>query len=287
MKKIILITGASGGIGKETALALAKQGHKIIMHGRNPEKTKKAVHEVKNKSGNRDVSLIQADLSLMADVKQFSDEIHAKYDHLDVLINNAGGQFGDQREVTPEGHEKTFAINTLAPFLLTNLLLDLLKKSSSARIVTVSSESYKIGGRVDWDDVEFADNYSLTRSYGLTKRYVWWLMEELADRLKANGTTNVTVNTCEPGSAKTGLQRESSSVWYMKVIEALWTPLMTTPEKAASTSVYLASSPAVEGVTGKFFGKSKVKKIKPKWLKKSDEEKIWRYCAQACQQYFI
>lgn len=285
MKKTILITGASSGIGKETALALARQGHQIIMHGRNPEKTKNAVNEVKNKSGNNDISMMQADLSLMKDVKRFSDEINSKYDHLDVLINNAGGQFGDQREITSEGHEKTFAINTLAPFVLTHLLLDLLSKSNSARIVTVSSESYKIGGRVNWKDVEFANDYSLTRSYALSKRYVWWLMEELTARLKESGVHNITVNTCEPGSAKTGLQRESSNVWYMKIIEALWTPLMSTPEKAASTSVYLATSPAVEGVTGKFFGHSKVKNINPKWMNKADEEKIWQYCEKACQKY--
>ncbi|MGN1279172.1 MAG: SDR family NAD(P)-dependent oxidoreductase, partial [Limosilactobacillus sp.] len=199
-KKIILITGASSGIGKETAIQLAKQGHTIIMHGRDLAKTRQAVSEVIAASNNQQVTMVTADLSLMAEVQQLADTLKSRYQHLDVLINNAGAQFAGARKVTSEGHERTFAINTLAPFLLTNLLLPLLAKSTAGRVVTVSSESYKLGGPVDWDDVEFKKDYSLTRSYGLTKRYVLWLMLALAKRLPAQGIANVTVNVCEPGS---------------------------------------------------------------------------------------
>ena len=126
-----------------------------------------------------------------------------------MLINNAGGQFGETRQTTSEGHEKTFAINTLAPFLLTRLLMPLLEKSPSARVVTVSSASYQQGGEVIWEDIELEHHYSLTKIYGLSKRYVWWLMRQFAVELEKRGVKNVTINTCEPGSAKTNLARES------------------------------------------------------------------------------
>jgi NAD(P)-dependent dehydrogenase (short-subunit alcohol dehydrogenase family) len=284
-KKIILITGASSGIGRTTALELAKQGHQVIIHGRDAEKTKAVFDEAVQIAGAGNVAMFTADLSLKSAVKAFAQEIAAKYDRLDVLINNAGGQFGETRLVTAEGHERTFAINTLAPFLLTSLLLPLLKKSSSARVVTVSSASYTAGGEVPWDDIELEHHYSLTKSYGLSKRYVWWLMRKFAADLAAGGIANVTVNTCEPGSAKTNLARESMKETWFKVLMFLWKPMMWSVEKAAATSVYLATSPDVEGVSGKFFGNCKELKIKDKFISSDSERKIWDYCAKACEGY--
>ncbi|MDR1644487.1 MAG: SDR family NAD(P)-dependent oxidoreductase, partial [Tannerellaceae bacterium] len=133
--KIILVTGASDGIGKETAKTLAKQGHTVIVHGRNPQKTKAAYEEIKAESGNDKIEYLTADFLSFAEIRRFADNIKQKYDHLDVLVNNAGAQFTDKRETTNEGHEKTMVINVFAPFLLTTLLLDLLKKSPSARVV--------------------------------------------------------------------------------------------------------------------------------------------------------
>src|SRR5690349_12796389 len=127
-KKIILITGASDGIGKETAITLAKQGHTIIIHGRNKQKTQTAFEEIKKESGNNNVDMFLADFLSLAEVKSFAEKIKQKYDHLDVLINNAGAQFTEERETTSAGHEKTMVINVFAPMLLTTLLLDLLKK---------------------------------------------------------------------------------------------------------------------------------------------------------------
>lgn len=286
-KKIILITGASSGIGKQTALALAKQGHKIIMHGRSPEKTRRVYEEIKAESGNNDIDMYIADLSLMSEVKSFADEISARYSKLDVLVNNAGGQFGGEREVTAEGHEKTLAINTLSPFLLTNLLLPLLAKSPSARVVTVASESYRQGGRPIYDDIELETHYSLTRAYGLSKLYVWWLMRQLAARLAAAGVTSITVNTVEPGSAVTALQRESLRKYpLMLPLVILWLPMMRTAKYGARTSVYMASSPEVEGVSGKFYGRCKEKKINPKYISPEGEAKIWAFCEAACAGYF-
>jgi NAD(P)-dependent dehydrogenase (short-subunit alcohol dehydrogenase family) len=282
-KKIILVTGASGGIGRVTALELAKQGHHVIVHGRSVEKTKAVCNEIISAGGSAE--MFTADLSLMPEVKAFADKIAAKYDHINVLVNNAGGQFGSVRETTSEGHEKTFAINVLAPFLLTNLLLPLLKKSVSGRVVTVSSESYKMGGKPLWDDIELEKHYSLTKSYGLSKLFVWWLMRRFAAKLEKEGVKNVTVNTCEPGSAVTDLQRVSGNGLFMKILTFLWKPMMWSVEEAAATSVYLATSPEVEGVTGRFFGKCREKQIKEKWISAEGEEKIWNYCEKACREY--
>ncbi len=284
-KKIILITGASSGIGKETAMTLAKQGHQLIIHGRDPEKTKNVFNEIIAITGNNDIDMFTADLSLMAEVKDFADKIAARYDRLDVLINNAGGQFGETRLTTSEGHERTFAINTLAPFLLTKLLLPLLEKSASARVVTVSSASYQQGGDVPWDDIELEHHYSLTKSYGLSKRYVWWLMRQFAVELEKRGVKNVTVNTCEPGSAKTDLARESLKETWFRVLMFLWTPMLWSLEKAAATSIYLATSPEVEGKTGGFYGKCRELKVKQKLISAESQQRIWNYCEQATAEW--
>ena len=285
-KKTILVTGASGGIGKQTALVLAQQGHTVIMHGRNPQKTRRACEWVVERTGNRNVSAYTADLSLMSEVARFAADITKDFDHLDVLVNNAGGQFGNARETTAEGHEKTFAINTLAPFLLTNLLLPLLKKSQSARIVTVSSESYRQAGQPLLDDIELEHHYSLVRAYAYSKLYVWWLMRRFDARLKAEGIGNVTVNTVEPGSAVTGLQRESlRKSPFMLPLVLLWMPFMRTARHGARTSIYLASSPEVEGVSGQFWGNRRPKRINPKWVSPEGERRIWDYCARVCESY--
>ncbi|MBT1179441.1 SDR family NAD(P)-dependent oxidoreductase [Bifidobacterium vespertilionis] len=284
-RRIILITGASGGIGKQTALALAEQGHTIVMHGRNPDKTREACRWIMERSGNPDVHAHIADLSLMANVARFAAQIEASYDHLDVLINNAGGQFGTTRETTAEGHEKTFAINTLQPFLLTSLLMPMLRRSASARVVTVASESYRQGGPALRDDVELERHYSFTRAYGLSKRYAWWLMREFDRRLRAEGVTNVVVNTVEPGSAFTGLQRESGKSLLMRLVLALWTPFMRSAAHGARTSVLMATSPTVEGVSGEFWGNGKPKRIIPKWIDPEGQRWIWEYCAKACNRW--
>ncbi|MBO4642772.1 MAG: SDR family NAD(P)-dependent oxidoreductase [Bacteroidaceae bacterium] len=284
-KKIILVTGASSGIGRATALELAQQGHTLIIHGRNVKKTKEVCDEIIATTGNNDVEMLTADLSLMTEVKAFADKVAQKYDHLDVLINNAGGQFGETREVTKEGHEKTFAINTLAPYLLTRLLLPLLEKSQSARVVTVSSASYQQGGEVDWNDVEFEKKYSLTRSYGQSKRYVWWLMRQFAVEQEKRGVRNIAFNTCEPGSAQTNLARESQKELWFRILLFLWKPMMWSVEKAAATSIWLATSQDVEGKTGGFYGNKRALKVKHKFISAESQKKIWDYCEQACKHF--
>ena len=284
-KKIILVTGASSGIGRVTALELARQGHTLIIHGRNEQKTREVLDEIIAATGNEDVRMLTADLSLMAEVKAFADKVAQMYDHLDVLINNAGGQFGETRQATSEGHERTFAINTLAPFLLTRLLMPLLEKSKSARVVTVSSASYQQGGEVDWNDIEFEKKYSLTRSYGQSKRYVWWLMRQFTIELEKRGVKSVTVNTCEPGSAKTNLARESQKELWFRILLVLWKPMMWSVEKAAATSIWLATSSEVEGKTGGFYGNKRELKVKQKLVSSESQQRIWNYCEKVCKDY--
>ena len=284
-KKIILVTGASSGIGRVTALELARQGHTLIIHGRNEQKTREVLDEIIAATGNKDVRMLTADLSLMAEVKAFADKVAQMYDHLDVLINNAGGQFGETRQATSEGHERTFAINALAPFLLTRLLMPLLEKSKSARVVTVSSASYQQGGEVDWNDIEFEKKYSLTRSYGQSKRYVWWLMRQFTVELEKRGVKSVTVNTCEPGSAKTNLARESQKELWFRILLVLWKPMMWSVEKAAATSIWLATSPEVEGKTGGFYGNKRELKVKQRLVSPESQQHIWNYCEKVCKDY--
>lgn len=284
-KKIVLITGASNGIGKETALELAKGNYQLIIHGRSPERTK-AVYDEIIALGNHDVSMITADFSLLSEVAKFADKVKAQVDHLDVLYNNAGGQFGEEREVTSEGHEKTFAINMLAPFLLTKLLLPLLEKSASARIVTQSSESYQQSGDPILDDIELKDHYSFGAAYGLSKLYVWWTMREFAKRLKESNVQNVTVNTVEPGTAlSTGLQRVSGKISAMQKLMDEYQQYSWSIPDAAATGLYMITSPDVEGVSGKFYGNKKEKEIDPKWYSENGQEQIWNYCNQAAEKY--
>lgn len=284
-KKIILVTGASSGIGKETALTLAKQGHTVIIHGRDIEKTKAVFNEIQKETNNKNLDMITADLSLISEVKDFAEKVKAKYSHLDVLINNAGGQFGNTREVTSEGREKTMAINVFAPFLLTYLLLDILQNSPSARVVTVASESYRQGGKPILNDIELKDNYSFIRVYGLSKLYVYWVMRHFVEDAKSQGIINITFNTVEPGSVNTDLGRVSLQGLFAKVIYTLWQPMMQSVEKGAATSIYMATSNKVEGVTGKFYGNCKEKNIKPKYISKDGEQIIWDYCMEVCAPY--
>lgn len=284
-KRIILVTGASSGIGKETALTLAKQGHTVIIHGRDAEKTKAVFMEIQKETNNKNLDMMIADLSLMSEVKDFAEQIKAKYDRLDVLINNAGGQFGNKRELTKEGHEKTMAINVFAPFLLTYLLIDVLKNSPSARVVTVSSASYTVGGKARLDDIELQDDYSMSKAYGLSKRYVIWVMRHFVTEVKKQGISNITFNSLEPGSADTDLGRVSTQDFLAKIVFSLWKPMMWSLQKAAATSIYLATSDEVAGITGRFYGNCKEKKIKKKFVPKDDEQKLWDYCMDVCAAY--
>jgi len=284
-RKIILITGASDGIGKETAKALAKQGHTLIIHGRNKQKLQSVYEEIKKETGNEKIDTLIADFLSLAEVKRFADIIKQKYDHIDVLINNAGAQFTNKRETTIEGYEKTIAINVFAPFLLTTLLLDLLKKSQSARVVTVSSAAHAMSGKVYMDDIELKEHYSMSKAYGLSKLYVIWIMRHFSSEMKRAGISNITFNTVHPASAPTNLGRESTKSLIYKIIVFLWKPMMISVAKGASSSIRAATSPELEGVTGKYYSPKGEDKVNEKYYSPENEKAVWDYCQKITEGY--
>jgi NAD(P)-dependent dehydrogenase (short-subunit alcohol dehydrogenase family) len=248
--KICLVTGGTNGIGKATAQALAQMGATVVIVGRNPAKSAAVVNEIKQISGNNAVEALIADLSIMAEVRQVAAQFNAKYQKLHVLVNNAGGAFG-KRQVTAEGFEKTFALNHLNYFLLTTLLLDTLKASAPARIVNVSSSSHK-GAHLDFDDLQSEQGNFVFNAYGRSKLANVVFSYELARRLSGTG---VTCNVLHPGLVRTGFAGNLGAVpsaffgFCMRFVGV-------TPEQGAQTSVYLATSPAVENVSGKYWEKS-------------------------------
>jgi NAD(P)-dependent dehydrogenase (short-subunit alcohol dehydrogenase family) len=250
--KICLVTGATNGIGKATAQALAQMGATVVIVGRNPAKSAAVVCEIKHSSGNDAVEALIADLSVMAEVQHVAEQFKAKYQKLHVLVNNAGGAFL-KRQVTSEGFEKTFALNHLNPFLLTNLLLDTLKASAPARIVNVASDAHR-GAQLDFDDLQSEKGRFSLSAYGRSKLATVVFSYELARRLSGTG---VTCNVLHPGLVRTGFA-SNLGVVPSAVIGFFMRFVALTPEQGAQTSVYLASSPDVENVSGKYWEKSKV-----------------------------
>lgn len=280
-KKIVLITGSSDGIGKETAKELATKGYRVIMHGRNHEKTKEACDEVRQTSGNNDVDYILGDLMNLGNVVKFADEVKQKVDHIDVLINNAGAQFA-HRQLTYDGHERTMAINVLSPYLLTTLLMPLLRRSKSARVITVASSAYKMVSKPDFDNIDSVKGYSLQQVYGTSKLYVIWMMWHYAKVAKENGIGNVTFNLTHPGSVKTSLARDAAAGNRIySIITILWNKFMANSVEAGSHgSVYLATSPEMEGISGKFIGPKGEEKVSRKYWSEENEQRIWDWCVE-------
>lgn len=285
-EKIVLITGATSGIGKETAKALAKQGHTVIVHGRDKEKTQKVCEEIKSETGNDRVDMLLADLFLLSDVKHMADEFKNKYDRLDVLINNAGGMMNKVREITTEGLEKTIALNLLAPFLLSELLLDVLAQSPAGRIINVSSEMHKHGGKPDFNDFQMVNSYSCDRAYGLSKLYLIWISRHLIKELHEKELGHITVNVVHPATTNTNFGLDSDKGFLKNLIFRVVMPLSLTPEQGAETSIYLATSDEVKNVTGKYYGtKKRLAKVSDKYYSAENEKIVWDYCKQITEPY--
>ena len=266
--KVVLITGGTSGIGEAAATALAEMGAKVVVTGRNREKGENAVEEIRCESGNEKVALMLADLAVQAEVRRLAEEFKERYDRLDVLINNAG-LIQSRRTKTPDGIETTLAINHLAPFLLTNLLLDFLKKSTPSRIITVSSEAER-WGKMDLDDLQSERRYRGFPVYGKTKLANIMFTYELAERLRGTG---VTANCMHPGSVNTqfGKNNRSPGVLLFRAFK----PFMRAPEQGADTLIYLAASPEVEGMTGKYLSDRKVKASSDESYDESLRKKLW------------
>jgi NAD(P)-dependent dehydrogenase (short-subunit alcohol dehydrogenase family) len=249
--KTVLVTGGTGGIGKATAMGLAALGARLGITGRDEARARAAAADIAEASGNREIDVFAADLSSQAEVRRLAQDVLARYRRLDVLVNNVGGFWGT-RHVTADGLEHTFAVNHLAPFLLTNLLLDRLKASAPARIVTVSSGAQSMG-KLNFDDLQGERDYSGQKAYNQSKLANVMFTYELARRLAGTG---VTANVLHPGVVRTAFATEDASLMW-KVVLPVIRPFLKSPEQGAATSIYLASSPEVEGVSGKYFVNSK------------------------------
>jgi NAD(P)-dependent dehydrogenase (short-subunit alcohol dehydrogenase family) len=271
--KVCLITGGTSGIGKSTAHELARMGATVVIVGRNAQKTSQVVEEIRAASGNNTVDSLLADLSSQQEVRRLANEFESKYSHLHVLLNNAGAVFM-QRQLSVDGIEMTFALNHLAYFLLTNLLLDKIKASAPARIINVSSGAHT-SGKIEFDNLQGERNYS-SRAYGNSKLATILFTMELARRLEGTG---VTVNALHPGFASTGFGKNNPG-FLMKIIRAVVPLIARSPEKGAETSIYLASSPEVQSITGKYFIDCKVSQPAPQATDMVVARKLWDVSAE-------
>ncbi len=263
--KVCMITGATNGIGKSAALALAGLGPSLVLVARDRNRGEQTVEEIIRKTGNRQVELMLADLSSQQQIRQLAKNFLAKERPLHILLNNAG-VIMLRRQETEDGVETTFAVNHLAYFLLTELLLERIKASAPARIVNTASDAHaSAGGRLDFEDLQSRKRYSLTKVYGKSKLANILFTRELARRLEGTG---VTANSFHPGFVGSGFARNNGVLASLGM--TLLRPFARSPEKGAETAVYLCASAEVEGVTGKYFFDQKEKW--PKQYAQNDED---------------
>jgi len=256
--KAVLITGANSGIGFEAAVSIARMGAHIVMVARNRQKGEIAIAAARERAGSDKFSLMLCDVSSMSDVRRLAAEILAQMPRLDVLVNNAGS-VNDARRITGEGFEQTFAANYLGHFLLTQLLLPLLKSSTPSRIVNVSSMAHR-QGTLDFDNLQFErGGFSIMKAYGRSKLAQVLFTHELAGRLAGTG---VTVNSLHPGAVATRIW--SHAPWFTRPVLAAAQLFMLTPAQGAERIVYLATSPEVEGQTGGYYDKNR--RVEPSGL---------------------
>lgn len=267
--KICMVTGATGGIGAVTAQALATQGATVVVVGRSKEKSVATVARIKERTGSPTVEFMLADLSVQNEVRQLAEQFRSRYRHLDVLVNNAGAIFRKRQE-TVDGIEMTFALNHLSYFLLTNLLLNTIKASAPSRIINVSSESQR-RAKMNFDDIQGRKKYSAMNAYGQSKLANVLFTYELARRLEGSG---VTVNTLHPGFVATNLGENMEGIFGLFV--RLLHLFAISSEQGAQTSIYLATSPEVEDVTGQYFEKQKAVQSSKISYDKAIAKKLWQ-----------
>jgi retinol dehydrogenase-14 len=253
--RTVLVTGGTGGLGRAAAIGLAAMGARVGIVGRDRPRAERAASEIAQGSGNPElVDVFVADMSSQAEVRRLAGEVLEAYPRLDVLLNNVGGYWA-HRHATADGLEHTFALNHLAPFLLTNLLLERLKASAPARIVTVSSRAQAMGA-IDFDDLMGERSYSGSRAYNQSKLANVMFTYELARRLEGSG---VTATALHPGMTSTAFSGEDPSRAFAPIV-AILRPFMRSPTKGADTAVYLASSPEAEGISGRYVSDRRTRK---------------------------
>ena len=251
--KTVVITGGNAGIGKATAIELAKKGAEIVITSRSEDKAKAAVTEIKSASENDSIKYVLVDLSSQESVRKAAEELKVKFPKIDVLINNAGCYVSDL-QLNVDGIEMQFATNHIGHFLLTNLILDNVKAAGNARIINLSSIAHNSTRELNLDDINYAnEEYSGWKAYSRSKYCNILFTKELAKRLEKD---EITVNAVHPGGVRTEIAEKNAN-WYTKLGWTIMKPFMITVEKGAATSIYLASSPDVSGKTGHYWVKSK------------------------------
>jgi retinol dehydrogenase 14 len=271
--RTVLVTGASGGIGKATALGLARMDAHVAIVGRDPERTEAAARDIRAVGGSA-VDVFIADLSSQAEVRRLAAEALQRLPRIEVLINNVGG-YWNSRHVTADGLERTFAVNHLAPFLLTSLLLGRMKQNAPARVITVSSNAHRTG-RIDFDDLQGERSYSGSRAYDQSKLANVLFAYELARRLRGTGVTS---NALHPGVVRTSFGADDPA-GIQKFVVPLLRPLMKSPERGAATSIQLATAPGLEGVTGAFFANGRRTRSSKASYDEVDATRLWRVSAE-------
>ncbi len=264
--KTIIITGSNSGIGKEAALNLAKSGHRILMLSRDSEKSEQALEEIRSQSNNQNVSLIRVDLSSSQSIASAVEKIERDCETLDVLVNNAG-IYKVKREENSDGVEMTFAVNFLATFLLSELLLEKLRASGDGRIINVVSELYK-RGTLDLSDLMLEEKYSAGDAYANSKLAAVLYTEKLAKQTRGEG---ITVNALHPGVLATSTFRD-----YPRIFTKLINIFLEDPQKGGERIAYLATSDEVADTTGKYFYKTEEREIDTSLYGSEPAEKLWR-----------
>ena len=264
-----MVTGATAGIGKVTATALAAQGAEVVIVGRNQQKTESTVQQIISETGNESVEYLLADFTDLQQVRDLAADFKESHSRLDVLVNNAGAFFNSRQE-TPYGVEMTFLVNHLAPFLLTNLVLGNMQNGAPTRIVNVSSDGHK-QGTMDFDDLGFKQGYFGMKAYGRSKLANILFTYELARRL---GDSSVTVNALHPGHVATDIWKTNFS-FIGPALKWIMGLFALTPEEGADNTIYLASSPEVEGITGKYFVKHEPVESSPISRDQKVAQRLW------------
>ena len=273
--KRVLVTGANTGIGKWTAIGLAERGAAVVIHSRNPEKGRAAQDEIRRQSGSADVDLLLADFSSLAEVRRLAAEVVERYPRLDVLVNNAGLISGRRAE-SADGYELTFAVNHLAPFLLTTLLLDRIVASAPARIVTVSSRAH-LRSAIDFDDLDLRHGYQAMEAYSRSKLANVLFTRELARRLEGTG---VTANCLHPGVVRSDFGSSGDLGGMMGAGWAVMQPFLLSPKQGADTSIHLATSPDVAGISGEYFDRRRVARTSTRARDMAAAAELWRVSAE-------